>query len=132
MGRVKKFLLFVFAQTLAMGLFTWVGAASKSLMDKRVADLFSAAPEIMLWGAAVSMPFIFVGAFLCIILAESLQPKYYLASCVGVGFFCLFPFVFTKGIESVIYLIPGSLGLIAWFFLAKLIRVNNKTGEVAG
>ena len=124
MSRFKKFVKFVSAQTVGMGLFTWIGIAVESLWERSLTDFFSAAPEIIFWGAAMSLLFIFVGAFICMLLTDLLPPKYFRGSCVVVGFFCLFPFLFTKEVESVFQLIPGILGLILWFYLTNFLREN--------
>jgi hypothetical protein len=124
---VKRFLLFVAAETISMGLFFWLGGAWESLQLRQVGDLFSrGGATLILWGSIMSFPFIFAGALVCALFSIWLRTTYYRLFCLVVGFASVFPLIFFRKIEneSLIFFIPGSLALILWLVLSDLLRVQ--------
>jgi hypothetical protein len=121
-----RFLSFVIAETVAMGLFFWLCAAVESLWRREVGDLFAVSFSLIVMGAAMTLPFIFVGALICTFVSAWLRPIYFRFFCLFIGFFCLFPFVFTKGLDSLL-LIPASLGLVSWLLFSSLLRVRDES-----
>ena len=126
MKRAKRFLTFVALETLLSGLFFWIMAAVVSLLRQETADLFSTAFALVFWASIISLPFIFVGACVCALGSGNIRPPYDRLFYLIVGFFCLFPALFTKGIDSFIMLVQGSLGLLSWYWLSDLLRNESR------